>query len=74
MRILIGFAPNPANPRKIRWWLYCYAWWLDDFLGNFSISIDDIKNARNEFDSSIPFDVKGDNLSTQQLDDFFWNY
>ncbi|MFI3179484.1 MAG: hypothetical protein QX188_08010, partial [Methylococcaceae bacterium] len=36
MRILIGFAPNPANPRKIRWWLYCYAWWLDDFLGNFS--------------------------------------
>ena len=39
MMILIGFAPNPANPRKILWWLYCYAWWPDEFLGNFSLSI-----------------------------------
>jgi hypothetical protein len=29
-------CPKPAIPRKIRWWLYCYAWYLDDFLGNFS--------------------------------------
>ncbi|OYV22465.1 MAG: hypothetical protein CG442_1168 [Methylococcaceae bacterium NSO1] len=36
MMILIGFAPNPANPRKILWWLCCYAWWPDEFLGNFS--------------------------------------
>ena len=36
MKILIGFAPNPANPRKIRWWPCCYAWWPDEFLGNFS--------------------------------------
>jgi hypothetical protein len=35
--ILIGFAPNPANPRKIRWWLCCYAWWPDEFLRNFSL-------------------------------------
>jgi hypothetical protein len=34
--ILIGFAPNPAIPRKILWWLCCYAWWPDEFLGNFS--------------------------------------
>ena len=39
MKILIGFAPNPANPRKIRWWPCCYAWWPDEFLGNFSKSI-----------------------------------
>jgi hypothetical protein len=38
MRILIEFAPNLANPLKIRWWPYYYAWWLDDFLGNFSLS------------------------------------
>ena len=42
----------------------CYA--AKNELRNFSI-----KNARNEFDSSIPFDVKDDNLSTQQLDNFF---
>jgi hypothetical protein len=34
--ILIGFALNLANLRKILWWLCCYAWWLDEFLGNFS--------------------------------------
>jgi len=39
MMILIGFAPNPANPRKILWWLYCYAWWPDEFLGNFSLLV-----------------------------------
>jgi hypothetical protein len=38
MMILIGFAPNPANPRKTRWWLCYYAWWPDEFLGNFSYS------------------------------------
>jgi hypothetical protein len=31
MRILIGFALNPAIPRIIRWWPFCYAWWLNDF-------------------------------------------
>jgi isochorismate hydrolase len=36
MMILLGFAPNPANPRKILWWLCCYAWRPDEFLGNFS--------------------------------------
>jgi len=36
-----------------------------------NISIDDIQNALDEFDDSIPFDVKGDDLSIQQLDDFF---
>jgi hypothetical protein len=41
IRILIGFAPNLATPRKIHWWPYCFAWWLDNFLGNFSLGIDD---------------------------------
>jgi glutathionyl-hydroquinone reductase len=31
MMILIRFASNPANPRKILWWLCCYAWWPDEF-------------------------------------------
>ncbi|MDD2660877.1 MAG: hypothetical protein PHY54_14560, partial [Methylococcales bacterium] len=34
--ILIEFAPNQAIPRKILWWLCCYAWWPDEFSGNFS--------------------------------------
>jgi hypothetical protein len=37
---LIGFALNLANLRKILWWLCCYAWWLDEFLGNFSSPTD----------------------------------
>ena len=44
---------------------------LQSKLVNNEISIDDVQSALDQFDDSIPFDVKGDNLSIQQLDDFF---
>jgi hypothetical protein len=44
---------------------------LEDKLDSGAITLDDIETALDEFDDSIPFDVKGNELSTQQLDDFF---
>ena len=64
MMILIGFAPNPANPQKILWWLCCYAWWPDEFLGNFSRKTigEDIKTVQFGWPLGMPLvdHIEGD--------------
>jgi glucan phosphoethanolaminetransferase (alkaline phosphatase superfamily) len=54
MMILLGFAPNPANPRKILWWLCCYAWWPDEFLGNFSFVVIIKKSSHFPYSNRYP--------------------
>jgi hypothetical protein len=65
-RILVGFAPNLATPQLILSSPRYYAWWLDEFLGNFSLHslpVPDIKENRiknNVFGKVCPFKADHD--------------
>jgi hypothetical protein len=58
IRILVGFAPNLATPQLILSSPRYYAWWLDEFLGNFSK-----KRAEQLFDKKINYQLLENTLS-----------
>ena len=64
-------AGNDNHPNDFNYETSLIANDLELQLNKGNISIDDIQNALDEFDDSIPFDIKGHDLSIQQLDDFF---